>query len=119
MEAANWPLLAFSIFFGIQALLHILKPAVFENYAIKRGFLSAGQAVKLTGLLLIVGLIMLWVESLRFYGGIALGSFSLIAAFFMHRFWDEKTGEMQLLELQNFLKNILIAAILFLLTQEW
>jgi putative oxidoreductase len=115
MEAKEWLMVAVSGLFILQALVHIFKPLVLEKYAVRRGFLSAGQAVRLAGLLLLAGGIALWIEAFRFYAGLVLAVFTLVAAFSMHKFWDETDGELQFLELLHFLKNLLIVAVLIFL----
>jgi hypothetical protein len=54
-------------------------------------------------------------RSFRFYAGLVLAVFTLVAAFSMHKFWDETDGELQFLELLHFLKNLLIVAVLIFL----
>lgn len=119
MENKGWLTIVVSTFFLIQAMVHLIKPRVLENYAIRRGYLSAGQVVRLSGLLLILGTALLWVEKFRFYGALALALFTFAAAWSIHKFWDEKSGEMQVVELLNFSKNVLIGALLIYLAMEW
>lgn len=115
MESNQWLIAAVSALFFIQALIHIVKPKVVERYALRQGYISAGQAVRLAGLFLLAGSLALWVESLRFYTALGLALFSFVAAVTLHKFWDEAEGDLQFQEWMNFLKNgVLIVVLIYI-----
>lgn len=97
-----------SLFFILNGVNHFYNSKTLEEYAEKRGLFSPKLAVKLAGLLLLVGGVSLMVPILKIAGVISLSLFLIISTFTIHRFWEEEKKEDKMLEVMNFMKNLAI-----------
>lgn len=104
-----------SISFGFLGLLHFISPKILMKYSIEADLLNADIAVKMSGALLIAASIMLFTEKYWDYAFYGLCSFLIISSIILHKFWSKNTGIEQLNELLHFMKNILLAAMLWYL----
>ena len=96
-------------FFIINGLNHLFNTKILEEYAHKRHLFSPKFSVLCSGIGLILGGIMLLFKPTQALGAFGLAFFVVLAAFLLHRFWDEKNKQEKMLEGQNFLKNFAIA----------
>ncbi|NCN27694.1 DoxX family protein [bacterium] len=103
-------LIFLTLFFVLSGFNHLYNSKVLIEYAHKRHLFSPRFSVVTSGIALVVGGVFLQFAMTRFVGAIGLAFFVLLAAFLLHRFWDESDKEDRLLELQNFVKNFAIAA---------
>ena len=101
--------------FIISGLFHFINSSTIEKYAIDRGLLNANVAVKMSGVLLMgAGIVLIAFPEYHQYGFYVLAGFHVLAAIIIHRFWEEKSVEKQLVEGIHFMKNLIIM-ILFLI----
>ena len=101
-------LILLGLFFILNGINHLFNRQIIEEYAEKRSLLAPRLLVFLSGLLLIFGGLSLMTGYLRLYGIIGLSVFLVIAAFSIHKFWQEKDRNMQMLEAMHFAKNMAI-----------
>ncbi|MCB0669988.1 MAG: hypothetical protein KDC80_29380 [Saprospiraceae bacterium] len=104
-----------AIGFGLMGLLHFIFPRIMMKYSIEADLLNADVAVKMSGALLIAASIMLFTDKYWDYAFYGLSGFLLVSSIIMHRFWVKNTGVEQLSELLHFVKNLILAALLWYL----
>jgi|OM-RGC.v1.028567364 DoxX. len=104
---------ATGVFFLLNALNHFFFGKKLESYALSRGHLSPGQSVKLSALLMLAGGLGLLVEPFQKVAGTGLGVFLIIAAFTVHKFWDDRSNAGILAESLRFMRNIALASAIF------
>ena len=104
-----------AISFGLLGLIHYIFPKIVMKYSIEADLLNADVAVKMSGALLIASSIMLFTDKYWDYAFYGLCGFLVISSLIMHRFWTRNTGLEQLTELLHFVKNILLAVLLWYL----
>jgi len=108
MDLKLWLLIALGIFFFINGINHWYNTHMLEEYARRHGKVRSAFLVRLSGTLLILGGIGLPIPAFRIPAAAGLCVFLLLAAFLIHRFWEEKDRDKYLLELMNFSKNLAI-----------
>ncbi len=108
-------LLAISIYFGLQGLMHFIFGKKMEKYAVENDLLNAEVAVRMSGAWLIAGSVLLHLPEYRDYGFYALCLFLLLSAVILHKFWSKHTLLDQILELLHFGKNIMLCLLLWYL----
>ena len=96
------------IFFILNGINHLFNTQTLEEYAHKRGLFSPKLMVYISGVALILGGLSLITGIMKLIGIIGLSIFLVIAAFTIHRFWQEQGREMQMLEATHFAKNMAI-----------
>ena len=101
-------LILLGLFFILNGINHLFNRHIVEEYAEKRSLLAPRILVFLSGLLLIFGGLTLMTGYLRLYGIIGLSIFLVIAAFSIHKFWQEKDRNMRMMEAMHFSKNMAI-----------
>ena len=101
-------LIVLGLFFVLNGINHLINTHIYAEYSSKKGLISPKLMVRLSGVLLILGGLSLASGFLRLYGIIGLSIFLVIASFTIHRFWNEKTTDMKLLESMHFAKNVAI-----------
>jgi uncharacterized membrane protein YphA (DoxX/SURF4 family) len=100
-------------FFVLSGIFHFINSSTIEKYAVGRGLLNANIAVKMSGVLLIgAGIVLIAVPKYHQYGFFVLAGFHFLAAVIIHRFWEEKNVEQQLVEGIQFMKNLIIMVLL-------
>ena len=103
-------LIFLALFFFASGINHFLNPHILHEYMHRRKFKMVKVLVFLSGLLLCTcgPLILVPQFNLRVYASYALAFFVLTAAFLIHAFWKEEDKFQRMLEIQNFIKNIVI-----------
>ncbi len=101
--------------FGSLGLLHFFYGRILERYAVEGGLLNAQVAVKMSGALLIVSSAALFFEAYEAYGFYGLCLFLVLSSVILHKFWAKTTGVDQLIELLHFVKNLLLAILIWYL----
>ncbi len=101
-------LILLGVFFFLNGVNHLVNTHIYKEYAHKKGLISPKFMVKISGVLLIAGGLSLATGYLLLYGIVGLSVFLIIASFTIHRFWQEKTRELKLLEGMHFAKNMAI-----------
>lgn len=96
-------------FFILNGINHLINTKILVEYAHKRSLFSPKFSVIASGIGLITGGVMILFPVTKTVGATGLAAFVIIAAFLLHRFWDESDREEKLLEVQNFVKNFAIA----------
>lgn len=104
--------------FGLLGLLHFVFPKILMKYSVEAGLLNAEVAVKMSGALLIASSIMLFIPRYWDYAFYGFCGFLIVSSLILHRFWSGKTGMEQLSELLHFMKNILLALLLWYLKDK-
>lgn len=100
------------VFFLLNALNHFFFGKKLEAYALSRGHLSPGQSVKLSALLMVAGGLGLLAEPFQKVAGTGLCVFLIIAAFTVHKFWEDRSNAGILIESMRFFRNISLASII-------
>lgn len=107
-----------SAFFILNALNHFFNGKALEDYALGRGYLSPSQAVKLAGIMLLLGGLAFLVENFRPPAAAGLALFLAFAALTVHKFWEDTHRRDQQRELLRFIRNFALAGgLLFLVFQ--
>lgn len=92
----------------MSGLNHLFNAHVLEEYMHKRKYKNNKILVLISGIALICGGIGLLIPFLHSYAALGLAFFVVLAAFMIHRFWEETDKHAKMMELQNFVKNIAI-----------
>ncbi len=92
----------------LNGINHFCNKKILEEYAHKRGLFSPKLSVRLGGVLLIIGGILLNWHFTQKIAIISLSVFLIIATFTIHSFWLEKDRQQRMLEVMNFSKNLAI-----------
>lgn len=101
-------LLLLGLFFLLNGINHLINTHLYKEYAQKRGLISPKFMVRVSSVFLIAGGLSLATGYLLLVGVALLSVFLLIASFWIHQFWKEKTTEMKILEGMHFAKNMAI-----------
>lgn len=105
----------FGLYFVYTGITHFVKYQGLKEYATFKKIPAAGFAVIVTGLVLIGGGLSILTGYLLQTGLILLAIFLIVAAFTVHNFWTVEDENAKAGELNQFLKNIAIAAASLLL----
>lgn len=110
----------FGVLFLGSSIAHLTQSAGMGAYAESRGVKPGQPAVIVSGLMLLVGAVLvilgIWID----LGAILIGLFLLSAAFLMHAFWKEEDAQAKQMEMIQFQKDIgLLGASLILLYLAW
>lgn len=110
----------FGLLFLGSAFAHLTQSVGMGTYAESRGVKPGRPAVIASGLVILVGAVLvilgIWID----VGAILLGLFLLSAAFLMHAFWREEDPGARQMEMIQFQKDIaLLGASLILLYLAW
>lgn len=104
-----------AIGFGLLGLIHFIYPKILMKYSVEADLLNADVAVKMSGALLIAASMMLFTDKYWDYAYYGLCGFLVVSSVILHKFWSKNTGVEQLSELLHFVKNLLLAAMLWYL----
>lgn len=96
------------IFFG-SGLAHLTKTADMAGYAESRGVPSARLATVASGVLIVVGALMVLLGVWGDLGSLLLVLFLVPTAFLMHGFWKETDPMAKQMEMIQFNKDIALA----------
>jgi uncharacterized membrane protein YphA (DoxX/SURF4 family) len=98
-------LILLGVFFLLNGLNHFYNTHILKEYAKKRGLFAPKTMVLLSGLLLTAGGMTLVSGFFVFYGLMGLSVFLVVASFTLHKFWEEESRQMMMLEAMHFVKN--------------
>lgn len=100
----------FGLYFAYSGLNHFIQFQGLKQYASYKKVPAPGLSVVVTGLILLAGglsiLTAYWIE----WGLYLLVLFLVLSAFMMHNFWKETDQNARVGEMNQFLKNIALAA---------
>jgi len=96
------------VFFALNGINHLINTQVYHKYAKKRGMIQPLLMVRMSAVVLIGGGITLITGYFMEWGILGLSVFLVLAAFMVHRFWEEKETESKLSEGMHFAKNVVI-----------
>ncbi len=88
---------------------HIAKVKDMSGYAKSMGVPAAGFMTVLTGIMILVGGLMIIFNFEMFYGALLILLFLLPTSFMMHAFWKLKDPGMKQMQQIMFMKNISLA----------
>ncbi len=104
----------FSMLFIGSGLNHLLKVNDMAAYAQIKGMPAPKAATVISGLMILVGGILVLLGWHRFIGAGLIVLFLLPSAFLMHAFWKETDAAMMQVEMSHFMKDLaLLGAALF------
>lgn len=104
----------FSMLFIGSGVNHLFKANDMAAYAQSKGMPAPKLATLATGLMLMVGGVLVLLGWHRFIGAGLIMLFLLPTAFVMHAFWKESDPAMRQIEMSHFLKDLaLLGAALF------
>jgi uncharacterized membrane protein YphA (DoxX/SURF4 family) len=98
-------LVLLGLFFLLNGFNHFYNTHILKEYAHKRGLIAPKIMVILSGILLTAGGLALITGFFVLEGIIGLSVFLVIASFTLHKFWEEKSREMVMMEAMHFVKN--------------
>lgn len=110
----------FGLLFLGSSIAHLTQSAGMGAYAESRGVKPGQPAVIVSGLVILVGSVLvilgIWID----LGAILIGLFLLGTALLMHAFWKEEDAQARQMEMIQFQKDIgLLGASLILLYLAW
>ncbi len=104
----------FSMLFIGSGLNHLLKAKEMASYAQSKGVPAAKVVTVVSGLMIVVGGVLVLLGWHRFIGAGLIGIFVLGTAVVMHAFWKESDPAMMQIEMSHFMKDLgLLGAALF------
>ena len=103
-----------SVFFLMSAYNHLVNTAMLAGYAQSKGVPMAAISTRVTGLMMLVGALLVLAGWHPTYGAALLILFLVPTAFIMHNFWAVADPMAKMGERINFWKNITIAGALLL-----
>ncbi len=92
-----------------SGISHLTQMNAMVGYAQSRGAPAPKVTVPLTGLMLIVGSVLVLLGWRRFIGAGLLFIFLVLSAFLMHAFWKEKEPMARMGEMIHFMKDLALA----------
>ncbi len=107
--------MAIALTFGSLGLFHFVFGKTMQKYAVENGLLNANIAVKMSGALLIVSSVALYIEDYAHFGYYGICLFLVLSSLILHQFWSKKLAVDQLLEMLHFAKNLLLALLVWYL----
>jgi uncharacterized membrane protein len=107
-----------AIFFGTLGLIHFIFGKTVNKYAIEADLLNANVAVKMSGMLLMISSAALFVPDYAERGFYGLCLFLVASSIVLHKFWAKSTALEQLVEFLHFVKNLLLAVLLWYLKNK-
>jgi putative oxidoreductase len=97
-----------ALFLG-SGYAHLAQTQAMAGYAASKGVPLAKVAVQVSGVLIIVGALMLLLGIWADLGALLLVVFLVPAAFLMHAFWKETDPQAKQLEMVQFQKDVALA----------
>lgn len=88
---------------------HLAQTEAMSGYAASKGVPAAKVATQVTGVILIVGALMVLLGVWADLGALLLVVFLLPTAFLMHAFWKETDAQAKQLEMIQFQKDLALA----------
>ncbi len=99
----------FAAIFVSSGVTHITKAKMMGGYAKSMGVPAAEFMTVLTGIMILVGGIMVIFNFEMFYGALLIFLFLVPTAFMMHAFWKVQDAGMKGVQQAMFMKNISLA----------
>ena len=96
----------FSLLFLSSAFGHLTQTQAMAGYAKSKGVPSAPAAVLVTGLMLLVGGLMVLLGIWADLGALILAAFLIPTAIIMHGFWRESDPQGRMMEMVQFNKDL-------------
>ena len=96
----------FSLIFIMSGVNHLIRTDAMAGYAASKGVPAAKAATMLTGLMILVGGVLVLLGWHRFIGAGLLAIFILPTAFVMHGFWRETDPGARASEQAHFMKDL-------------
>lgn len=117
----DYILLAGRILYALPLIMmgsfHFLNFAGMAAYAGGKGLPLPGVSVIISGLVLIVGAVMILVGFRGKIGAWMVGGFLLATAILMHNFWGIADQMQSQMEMVNFFKNLIMCGAALMITQ--
>ncbi len=101
-------------FFLKNAMNHFSQAKMMSGYAASKGVPAPTLAVVGTGVQMLVGGLMILLGWYVWVGALILVLFLVPVAFVMHNFWTVQDGQMRMMEMVQFMKNLAIAGALLM-----
>lgn len=98
----------FSLVFIRSGMNHLLRTDASAGYAAYKKVPRARAMVLVTGVLMLAGAVAVILGIWLDLAALGLSLFVLVAAFVMHRFWEESDPQARAAEESQFMKNIAI-----------
>ena len=108
----------FALLFVGSAFGHFKNTAAMAGYAQSKGVPAPKLAVQGSGLLILVGAVLVATGYQAALGALLLVIFLIPTAFLMHPFWKETDAMAKMSEQVNFLKDISLAGAAFLVLAD-
>lgn len=99
----------FVLLFIMSGMNHLLKLNDMTGYAQSRGLPAAKAATVVSGLVILVGGVLVVLGWHRFIGAGLLVIFLVLSAFTMHAFWKETDPMAKMNEMVHFMKDLALA----------
>lgn len=96
----------FSLIFIGTGMMYLFKLNEMAAYAQTRGASAAKPATVVTGLMMLVGGVLVLLGWHRFIGAGLIAIYLVLSAFIMHGFWKETDPTMKQSEMSHFLKDL-------------
>ena len=96
----------FSLVFIMSGVGHLTKTNDMAGYAAHKGIPSPKLAVQVSGLVLLVGGVLLLANTSVKLGALLIAGFCIVTAVLMHQFWKETDPMSKMNEQTAFLKDI-------------
>ena len=105
----------FALMFILSGYRHLQNTEALAGYAASQGIPMPEMAVIASGIMLLVGGVLVLVGAFARFGALLVAIFLLVAAFTMHRFWAIEDPMAAQMQFSHFMKNLSMAGGAFLL----
>lgn len=95
-----------ALVFVLNGVFHIMKLRDMSAYAGGKGVPAANVAVSFSGLMILVGGVLIGLGWHRFIGAWLIVIFLIPVTFWMHNFWKQTDPAARMVDMQHFLKNM-------------
>ncbi len=102
-----------AVLFSIMGILHFIFRKPMTKYAVDSGLLNADIAVRMSGVLLVLCSVLLFIPKYTMYSFYGFCIFLLLANLTLHKFWTKPNAKEQLSEFLHFVKNIIILLLIW------
>ncbi|MGH9014929.1 MAG: DoxX family protein [Acidimicrobiia bacterium] len=97
------------IFVSSGVMAHLVGGSGTVEYARSRGVAAPGVAVRLSGVWIIAAGLSVAIGVWADLGALMISAFTLSAAFLVHHFWTDPSGQPQQQEMTQFMKDLALA----------
>lgn len=105
----------FSMIFITSGIRHLMKADGMTGYAQARGVPAPKATVMLSGLMILVGGVLVLIGWHRFIGAGLIAIFLIPASFIFHPFWQETDPMAKMNQMTHFMKNMALLGAALLL----